>query len=168
MVKKYNGKKVGYSYYEYRKYIYSSIEMDGAKKDNTQSSNKTKNTIIKMFLINGFSEEEALKYFEEYGFSNVDERDLVCALGILKTVNLDNVIFFEHPDFFTHGLDINKLDRAVKLLKNSSDINYNLITEVTSGLDYISNDFIFNYAMNKMYEEYKSYLRNETNSLVLK
>ena len=75
MVKKYNGKKVGYSYYDYRKYIYSSIEMDGAKKDNTQSSNKTKNTIIKMFLINGFNEEEALKYFEEYGFSNVDERE---------------------------------------------------------------------------------------------
>lgn len=168
MTKKYFGKKVGYSYYDYRKYIYSSIEMDGTKKDNTQISNRTKNTIIKIFLVNGFSEEEALKYFEEYGFSSVDERELICALGILKSVNLDTVIFFEHPNFFTHGLDINKLDRAVKLLKNSGDINYQLITEVISGLDYKSNDYIFNYGMNKIYEEYKTYLRNESNNLVLK
>ena len=142
--------------------------MNAIKKDNIQCSNKTKNTIIKMFLLNGFNEEEALKYFKEYGFNSVDERELVCALGILKSVNLDTVIFFEHPNFFTHGLDINKLDRAVKLLKNSSNINYQLIIEVISGLDYKSNDYIFNYGMEKIYEEYKSYLRNESNNLVLK
>lgn len=164
MVKKYYGKKVGYSYYDYRKYIYDDIEMNGSM--NFNHSNITKNVVIRMFLINGFSEEEALKYYEDNGFSNVNEKDFVCALGILKSINLDNVVFFEYPSFF-HNLDVNKLYRAVKLLKNSSNVDYDLINEVISGLDYMSRDYIFNYMMDKIYEEYNSYLKKES-SLILK
>lgn len=82
------------------------------------------NFIESIFLINGFSEEEALNYINNnINLLLLDKNRIVQILSILKVGNLDNKVLFSMPSLFFEGINLSKLYNITNRYANSDNLD---------------------------------------------
>lgn len=82
------------------------------------------NFIESIFLINGFSEEEALDYIcKNTSLLLLDKDRIVQILSVLKVGNLDNKVLFSMPSLFFESISLSKLYNVASKYADSDDLD---------------------------------------------
>lgn len=127
---------------------------------------KVYNLIETIFLINGFSEEDALEYVNQnIKLLLLDKSRIVTMLAIMNKGNIENKVLFEAPHFFFKEVSLSNLYAVSNEVKNQDYISAStfirkvLENKNTSILPKSLFTYTINSYMNKLNEE-KKYLND--------
>lgn len=83
---------------------------------------KIKNFVIKKFLSDGFSEEEAYQYLSDNrGLFLNSYNHILGSLSLYLSASLDNKVFYEYPDLLSNYYSNAQLYNAIMTLKNKKE-----------------------------------------------